>query len=152
MLQKVEMLQKQKKKKKGWVGGWWRSEDCCRTPQSGKIYSSFLSLAIYDVFLTFHQNISTLCVSPLGFTVLSTTLPTAEERASCDNKEFGCCPDGKTAASNPEGSNCPCKSKDAVKSFIDHLSCVSFRANLSMCSIRYSLHLKRIDIFAGHFY
>ncbi|XP_029689945.1 agrin isoform X9 [Takifugu rubripes] len=42
-----------------------------------------------------------------GFTVLSTTLPTAEERASCDNKEFGCCPDGKTAASNPEGTNCP---------------------------------------------
>ncbi|TNM86391.1 hypothetical protein fugu_006621 [Takifugu bimaculatus] len=42
-----------------------------------------------------------------GFTVLSITLPTAEERASCDNKEFGCCPDGKTAASNPEGTNCP---------------------------------------------
>uniref|UniRef100_H3CZX9 Agrin n=1 Tax=Tetraodon nigroviridis TaxID=99883 RepID=H3CZX9_TETNG len=31
----------------------------------------------------------------------------AEERESCDNEEFGCCPDGRTAASNPEGSNCP---------------------------------------------
>lgn len=70
---------------------------------------------VFIIFLHFHQSIFTLCVSLLGFAVLSTTLPTAEERAFCDNKEFGCCPDGRTAASNPEGSNCPCKSKHAFK-------------------------------------
>ncbi|XP_051515917.1 agrin-like isoform X3 [Myxocyprinus asiaticus] len=44
---------------------------------------------------------------PLGTTVATTTLPTAEERSSCDNMPFGCCPDGKTAAINSEGTNCP---------------------------------------------
>ncbi|XP_068186942.1 agrin isoform X2 [Antennarius striatus] len=43
----------------------------------------------------------------VGPTVAGATTPTAEERSSCDNKEFGCCPDGKTPASNPEGTNCP---------------------------------------------
>uniref|UniRef100_A0A3Q3QEC3 Agrin n=1 Tax=Monopterus albus TaxID=43700 RepID=A0A3Q3QEC3_MONAL len=42
-----------------------------------------------------------------GPTVVSTTVPTAEDRSSCDNTEFGCCPDGKTPSSSPEGANCP---------------------------------------------
>ncbi|KAM8829956.1 agrin isoform 2-T2 [Synchiropus picturatus] len=43
----------------------------------------------------------------VGPKVASSTVPAAEERSSCDNTEFGCCPDGKTASSTPEGANCP---------------------------------------------
>lgn len=102
----------------------------------------FLTKVFIIFFLHFHQSIFTLCVSPLGFAVLSTTLPTAEERASCDNKEFGCCPDGRTAASNPEGSNCPCKSKHALK-ILSPTWAMQYDA---VCTVYY-LHFKRINIF-----
>ncbi|KAG9332758.1 hypothetical protein JZ751_014857 [Albula glossodonta] len=36
-----------------------------------------------------------------------TTPPVVEPRSSCDNSPFGCCPDGRTAAINSEGTNCP---------------------------------------------
>ncbi|XP_063065047.1 agrin isoform X2 [Engraulis encrasicolus] len=44
---------------------------------------------------------------PVEPTAAVTTMPPPEERSSCDNTPFGCCPDGKTAASSPEGPNCP---------------------------------------------
>uniref|UniRef100_A0AAR2L4X6 Agrin n=1 Tax=Pygocentrus nattereri TaxID=42514 RepID=A0AAR2L4X6_PYGNA len=42
-----------------------------------------------------------------GPTVAATTVPTGEDRSSCDNTPFGCCPDGKTTALSPDGTNCP---------------------------------------------
>ncbi|KAJ8265022.1 hypothetical protein COCON_G00141210 [Conger conger] len=39
--------------------------------------------------------------------VAVTTPPAVEPRSSCDNTPFGCCPDGRTAASGSEGTNCP---------------------------------------------
>ncbi|XP_036802655.1 agrin isoform X5 [Oncorhynchus mykiss] len=44
---------------------------------------------------------------PVDPTAAATTIPTAEDRSSCDNTPFGCCPDGKTASSSPEGAKCP---------------------------------------------
>ncbi|XP_053280013.1 agrin isoform X2 [Pleuronectes platessa] len=43
----------------------------------------------------------------VGTTLASTTVPLPELRSSCDNTEFGCCPDGKTPSNTPEGANCP---------------------------------------------
>ncbi|XP_034447566.1 agrin isoform X10 [Hippoglossus hippoglossus] len=43
----------------------------------------------------------------VGSTLASTTVPAPEERSSCDNTEFGCCPDGRTPSNTPEGANCP---------------------------------------------
>ncbi|XP_023187509.1 agrin isoform X3 [Xiphophorus maculatus] len=42
-----------------------------------------------------------------GSPVAGSAAATAEERSSCDNTEFGCCPDRKTPSSTPEGTNCP---------------------------------------------
>ncbi|XP_056277972.1 agrin isoform X4 [Pseudoliparis swirei] len=44
---------------------------------------------------------------PADTTLMSTAVPSAEVRSSCDNEEFGCCPDGRTASGTPEGANCP---------------------------------------------
>ncbi|KAJ8395170.1 hypothetical protein AAFF_G00036260, partial [Aldrovandia affinis] len=44
---------------------------------------------------------------PVEPTAAVTTPPAAEDRSSCDNAPFGCCPDGRTAASGSEGTNCP---------------------------------------------
>ncbi|KPP76783.1 hypothetical protein Z043_103846 [Scleropages formosus] len=38
-------------------------------------------------------------------TVIVPVVP--EIRSSCDNSPFGCCPDGQTTTSDPEGTNCP---------------------------------------------
>ncbi|XP_036388152.1 agrin-like isoform X3 [Megalops cyprinoides] len=38
---------------------------------------------------------------------LETAFPRLDVRSSCDNSPFGCCPDGTTATSDPEGTNCP---------------------------------------------
>ncbi|KAL1021294.1 hypothetical protein UPYG_G00011350 [Umbra pygmaea] len=44
---------------------------------------------------------------PVDPKAVGATIPTVEDRSSCDNTPFGCCPDGKTASSSPEGTNCP---------------------------------------------
>ncbi|XP_034029246.1 agrin [Thalassophryne amazonica] len=44
---------------------------------------------------------------PIGPTPASATVLTAEDRSACDNTPFGCCPDGRTPSSTPEGANCP---------------------------------------------
>ncbi|XP_077465275.1 agrin isoform X7 [Stigmatopora argus] len=40
-------------------------------------------------------------------TMESPAIPIADQRPSCDNTEFGCCPDSETPASSAEGTNCP---------------------------------------------
>ncbi|XP_054637122.1 agrin isoform X1 [Dunckerocampus dactyliophorus] len=43
----------------------------------------------------------------LGSTVSNSAIPIADHSSSCDNTEFGCCPDGVTASGTPEGFDCP---------------------------------------------
>ncbi|XP_057686455.1 agrin isoform X5 [Corythoichthys intestinalis] len=42
-----------------------------------------------------------------GPTMENPAIPIADQRPSCDNTEFGCCPDSETPASSAEGANCP---------------------------------------------
>uniref|UniRef100_A0AAQ5Z525 Agrin n=1 Tax=Amphiprion ocellaris TaxID=80972 RepID=A0AAQ5Z525_AMPOC len=72
-----------------------------------KIALSYLSETKRLEFLNFLKLIVSPCVSPPGPVLASSTEPTAAVRSSCDNTEFGCCPDGKTPSSTPEGTNCP---------------------------------------------
>lgn len=76
-------------------------------------------------FLKLQESWWTPMYHPPGPTVASTTVPTGEGRSSCDNKEFGCCPDGTTPASSPEGANCPCKSKHLYKNPLSTLKLIS---------------------------
>ncbi|KAG7276330.1 hypothetical protein CRUP_032385, partial [Coryphaenoides rupestris] len=50
---------------------------------------------------------TTTTEEPAVPTATPTGVPAGEERSSCDNTPFGCCPDGRTASSTPEGANCP---------------------------------------------
>uniref|UniRef100_A0A673LJM2 Agrin n=1 Tax=Sinocyclocheilus rhinocerous TaxID=307959 RepID=A0A673LJM2_9TELE len=70
---------------------------------------SLLKSDLLSVFSSNSRNPARVTSSSLssGTTVATTTLPTAEERSSCDNTPFGCCPDGKTAAISSENTNCP---------------------------------------------
>ncbi|CAL8324993.1 unnamed protein product [Merluccius merluccius] len=50
---------------------------------------------------------TTTTEEPAVPTTTPTGTPYVEERSSCENTPFGCCPDGTTASSTPEGANCP---------------------------------------------
>uniref|UniRef100_A0A8C7Y7Y2 Agrin n=1 Tax=Oryzias sinensis TaxID=183150 RepID=A0A8C7Y7Y2_9TELE len=51
-----------------------------------------------------YRRVVTRSSSPTG-TAAAASTPIAEK--SCDNTEFGCCPDDQTPSSTPEGANCP---------------------------------------------